>query len=58
MQKPVQNKEFSDLRQIRERGTYSSTNLIRGSMINEMFVILYLSTIHLSIRIIKKQKGS
>jgi len=39
MQKKQRINEFNDLTQIRQNGKYSSTNLIRGSMINEMFVI-------------------
>jgi hypothetical protein len=39
MQKIQQRNSLNDLMQIRQNGKYSSTNLIRGSMINEMFVI-------------------
>ena len=39
MQKRRQPDSLNDLMQIRQNGKYSSTNLIRGSMINEMFVI-------------------
>jgi len=39
MQKRQQLDSLNDLMQIRQNGKYSSTNLIRGSMINEMFVI-------------------
>jgi hypothetical protein len=39
MQKIQQRNSLNDLMQIRQNGKYSSTNLIRGSMINEMFII-------------------
>lgn len=39
MQKRRQINALNDLKQIRPNGKYSSTNLIRGSMVPEMFII-------------------
>lgn len=39
MKKTHYKSRLTDLTKIRQNGTYSSTNLIRGSMLNEMFTI-------------------
>jgi len=39
MQKRLLANSLSDLVRIRQNGTYSSTNTIRGSMVNEMYII-------------------
>jgi len=39
MKKRQYKSQLTDLTRIRQNGTYSSTNLIRGSMVNEMYAI-------------------